>query len=72
MSRRILNKIEKKKQDLLLLEKSLKEAEAELDWQICGNFIKTNIVLLNEEKLCFTHFRNGVGKQIFERGDLFG
>lgn len=37
----------------------------------CGQFIKTNISALNTEKLCFTHFRNGIGKKIFESGDLF-
>jgi hypothetical protein len=39
--------------------------------KVCGQFTKTNIDLLNQLQMCFTHFRERDGKEAFERGDLF-
>jgi len=37
----------------------------------CGRKTETDIEALENSKLCFTHFRWGEGKKIFEKGDLF-
>ena len=39
--------------------------------KVCGQFTKTNIDLLNQLQMCFTHFKERGGKKAFERGDLF-
>ena len=36
----------------------------------CGQLTKTNIQLLNDLQLCYTHFKERGGKKAFERGDL--
>ncbi len=37
----------------------------------CGMEVETNIDAIEKSGLCFTDFRWGVGKKIFEKGDLF-
>ena len=39
--------------------------------KVCGTLTKTNIELLNDLQMCFTHFKESGGKKAFERGDLF-
>jgi len=37
----------------------------------CGIDVETNIEAIEKAEVCFTHFRWGVGRKIFEKGDLF-
>lgn len=37
----------------------------------CGIDVETSIEVIEKEQLCFTHFRWGIGKKIFEKSDLF-
>lgn len=37
----------------------------------CKKKITTNVDPLKEARQCFTCFRNGIGKRMFESGDFF-
>jgi len=39
--------------------------------KVCQQPTETNIELLIDLQMCFTHFKERGGKKAFERGDLF-
>ena len=51
----------------------LRKVMAELTYNCvkCKKKITTNVDPLKEARQCFTCFRNGIGKRMFESGDFF-